>query len=296
MEDKYDTIWEKDFHYLQQKKLHIKSIIHELLWFLKGDTNIQYLKDNGVSIWNEWADENGEVGPLYGKQWTNWCGVKEKKILYVDKGLTTEYSIKSVNQIQNIVDTLYTNPDSRRMIVNAWNVGDLNEMSLPPCHYGFQLYTHELSLEERIDLYIGGMEDYKHTLTHIKLDSLKVPKRKISLMWNQRSVDTFLGLPFNIAGYGLLLSIFASHVNMVPGELIGNLGDCHIYNNHISYVEEQICRDTTKFNLPSITINSFDVSNHGTPIKRSMFEYEYENFHLINYNTFPNWKNVPISV
>ena len=288
---------QEGFPLLTTKKLHIKSIIYELLWFLKGDTNIQYLKDNGVNIWNEWADENGEVGPIYGKQWTNWWGIKEKKILYVDKGLSTEYGVNPINQIQNIINTLHTNPDSRRMMVSAWNVGELNEMGLPPCHYGFQLYTKKLSLEERIEYYVGVIDtDTKHSLTHVKLDSLRVPKRKISLMWNQRSVDTFLGLPFNIASYGLLLSIFASQVNMIPDDLIANLGDCHIYDNHISYVEEQICRDSTKFKLPTISINSHDVSNEGTPLKRNIFEYEYENFYLINYNAYPNWKNVPISV
>ena len=288
---------QEGFPLLTTKKLHIKSIIYELLWFLKGDTNIQYLKDNGVSIWNEWADENGEVGPIYGKQWTNWRGIKEKKILYVDKGLSTEYGVKPINQIQNIINTLHTNPDSRRMMVSAWNVGELNEMGLPPCHYGFQLYTKKLSLEERIEYYVGVIDpNTKHSLTHVKLDSLRVPKRKISLMWNQRSVDTFLGLPFNIASYGLLLSIFASQVNMIPDDLIANLGDCHIYDNHISYVEEQVCRDSTKFKLPTLSINSHDVANEGTPLKRSIFEYEYENFHLINYNAYPNWKNVPISV
>ena len=285
------------FPLLTTKKLHWKSIVYELLWFLKGDTNIQYLNDNGVSIWNEWADENGEVGPLYGKQWTHWRLINEKKVLFVDKGLTTQYSISYTNQIQNAIDLLKTDPDSRRNIVSAWNVGELHEMRLPPCHYGFQLYTKELTLEERVEIYFGAIEEgSQNTITHHKLDSLRVPKRKVSLMWNQRSVDTFLGLPFNIASYGLLLSIFADQLNMIPDELIANLGDCHIYNNHIGYVEEQVCRDSTKFNLPSISINSFDVSNEGTPIKRGVFEYEYENFHLTNYNSYPNWKNVPISV
>ena len=284
------------FPILTTKKLHWKSIVHELLWFLKGDTNIKYLKDNGVRIWDEWGDENGEVGPLYGKQWTKWELTNKKKVLFVDKGLSTEYSISYINQIQNVVDLLKTDPDSRRNIVSAWNVGELGQMKLPPCHYGFQLYTTELTLEERIILWLGDIEDDNHTITHLQLDSLRIPKRKISLMWNQRSVDTFLGLPFNIASYGLLLSIFAAHTNMIPDELIGNLGDCHIYNNHIGYVEEQVCRDSTKFNLPTISINSFDVSNEGTPIKRSVFEYEYENFHLTNYNSYPNWRNVPISV
>ena len=285
------------FPLLTTKKLHWKSIVYELLWFLKGDTNIQYLKDNGVRIWDEWADKDGEVGPLYGKQWTQWKIINEKKVLFVDKGLSTEYSISYTNQIQNAIDQLKETPDSRRIMVSAWNVGELDEMRLPPCHYGFQLYTKKLTLEERIKHYIGVIEsDTPHTITHLKLDSLRVPKRKISLMWNQRSVDTFLGLPFNIASYGLLLSMFASQLNMIPDELIANLGDCHIYYNHISYVEEQICRDSNKFKLPSISINSHDILNDGGPFKRNIFEYEYENFHLSNYNAYPNWKNVPISV
>ena len=288
---------QEGFPLLTTKKLHWKSIVYELLWFLRGDTNIQYLKDNNVKIWDEWGDENGNVGPIYGKQWTNWKILNEKKVLYVDKGLSTEYEIKYINQIQNTIDQLKNNPDSRRIMVNAWNVGELNDMSLPPCHYGFQLYTKELSVEERIEYYIGIIDtDIPAALTHLKLDSLRVPKRKISLMWNQRSVDTFLGLPFNIASYGLLLSLFATQLNMIPDELIGNLGDCHIYNNHINYVEEQICRDGNKFNLPSISINSHEASNEGTPLKRNIFEYEYENFYLTNYNAYPNWRNVPISV
>jgi len=288
---------QEGFPLLTTKRLHWKSIVHELLWFLRGDTNIQYLKDNNIKIWDEWGDENGNVGPIYGKQWTNWKIVNEKKVLYVDKGLSTEYEIKYINQIQNAIDQLKNNPDSRRIMVNAWNVGELNEMSLPPCHYGFQLYTKELSLGERIEHYVGIIDSDAHPdITHLKLDSLRVPKRRISLMWNQRSVDTFLGLPFNIASYGLLLSIFAAQLNMIPDELIGNLGDCHVYYNHINYVEEQICRDGNKFNLPSISINSYDVSNEGTPLKRNIFQYEYENLHLINYNAYPNWKNVPISV
>ena len=289
---------QEGFPLLTTKKLHWKSIVYELLWFLRGDTNIQYLKDNNIKIWDEWGDENGNVGPIYGKQWTNWKILNEKKVLYVDKGLSTEYEIKYINQIQNTIDQLKNNPDSRRIMVNAWNVGELNEMSLPPCHYGFQLYTKELSVEERIEYYIGIIDtDIPADLTHLKLDSLRVPKRKISLMWNQRSVDTFLGLPFNIASYGLLLSIFATQLNMIPDELIGNLGDCHIYNNHVGYVEEQICRDATKFKLPSISINSHDVSNEGTPLKRNI----YSNMNMktsisTNYNAYPNWKNVPISV
>jgi len=285
------------FPLLTTKKLHWKSIAHELLWFIKGDTNIKYLKDNGVTIWDEWADKNGEVGPLYGKQWSKWEVTNKKKVLFVDKGLSTEYSISHINQIQNAVDILITDPDSRRNIVSAWNVGELDKMKLPPCHYGFQLYTTKLTLEERVGVYLGIInKDDDHSITHLKLDSLRVPKRKISLMWNQRSVDTFLGLPFNIASYGLLLSLFAANVNMIPDELIANLGDCHIYNNHIGYVEEQVCRDTAKFKLPTISLNSYDTSNKGTPTKKSIFEYEYENFHLINYNSFPNWRNVPISV
>jgi thymidylate synthase len=184
----------------------------------------------------------GELGPIYGRQWRNWNAI-------FDGG---------VDQIKNLIQDLKTNPDSRRLMVNAWNVGELDQMVLPPCHYGFQVYTRELSLEERRELvtkemfnqiYNGGGPD---TLSHSEINQWNVPTRAISLMWNQRSVDTFLGLPFNIASYGLLLTMLADEVNMVPDQLIGNLGDTHIYLNHIEQAKEQIGREP--YPLPTVHV------------------------------------------
>jgi len=279
------------FPLLTTKKMPFKTIVTELLWFLKGDTNIKYLLQNDCNIWSgdcykrywfnwrpikedcgddltpytqeefinkiktddEFAKKWGELGPIYGKQWRSWkksdsfiveddvwknnegwCSLKDfnKDELYID-------------QIANLISDLKTNPDSRRLMVNAWNVGELDQMVLPPCHYGFQVYTRELSLKERNDYYTShylGLDCNSHE----ELNKLgDIPTRAISLMWNQRSVDTGLGLPFNIASYGLLLEIIAKMVNMVPDELIGNLGDVHLYNNHIEPIKEQIGRDYT---------------------------------------------------
>ena len=275
---------EEGFPLLTTKKIHTKSIIHELLWFLKGDTNVKYLQDNGVTIWDEWADEDGDLGSVYGKQWVNWGGWYSESHGNADGTLGVHF--KGINQIQNAIDLLKTDPDSRRNIVNAWNVGELKDMNLPPCHYGFQLYTRELTLDERATYYEtkfkGFLGDDK---THTKLDSLKIPKREISLMWNQRSVDTFLGLPFNIACYGFLLHMFAQQAYMIPGELIGNLGDVHLYNTHISYAEEQVMRDVNK-----------NPSHLNLKKANTIFDYTYDDFEILNYDSYPNWKNVPISV
>jgi thymidylate synthase len=268
-------------------------MVTELLWFLRGDTNIKYLVDNGCHIWdgdayknytqtkviktekgethisphghyngitqeefinkiktdNEFAKKWGELGPVYGKQWrswhTGWDVVEDKS---KEAGVRRiEYGI---DQIAYLISELKTNPDSRRLMVNAWNVGQLDQMVLPPCHYGFQVYTRELSLEERYEL-MKKLDNwvsvhYKEPKTMEYMDKHNIPTRAISLMWNQRSVDTFLGLPFNIASYGLLLEIIAKEVNMVPDELIGNLGDTHLYLNHIEQAKEQIGRDYTQ--------------------------------------------------
>jgi thymidylate synthase len=251
------------FPLLTTKKMPFKTITTELLWFLRGDTNIKFLVDNNCHIWdgdayqsylkrmeggredmifdketfvNEiknndkehfWVKQFGELGPIYGKQWRSWE-------TYFDK--SKGWMPHNYDQIQNLINDLKTNPDSRRLMVNAWNVGELDQMTLPPCHYGFQVYTRELSIKER-------MVEYKRRNLTPNIDPLDmVPSRAISLMWNQRSVDTFLGLPFNIASYGLLLEIIAKSVNMVPDELIGNLGDTHLYLNHIEQAKEQIGR------------------------------------------------------
>ena len=251
---------------LTTKKMAFRTMVTELLWFLKGDTNIKYLVDNGCNIWNgdayknyekyamansygvdilsmdefineiktndEFAAKWGELGPIYGKQWREWNGN---------------------DQIQNLINDLKNNPDSRRLMVSAWNVGELEEMTLPPCHYGFQVYTRELLPNERKIEWaksIGKDPSYAYNLSQEDLDDRGFPRTTISLMWNQRSVDTFLGLPFNIASYGLLLLILAKEVNMLPDELIGNLGDVHLYKNHIDQALEQMERKS--FELPRI--------------------------------------------
>ena len=256
-----------------------------MLWFLKGETNVEYLQNNGVSIWNEWADENGDLGPIYGKQWTNWGGWFGESHGNSDGTLGVHF--KGINQIQQCIDELRNNPDSRRIMVNAWNVGDLKDMKLPPCHYGFQLYTRLLTYNERHAWCrgLGIIDESSSALSHTKMNALRIPTREISLMWNQRSVDTFLGLPFNIASYGFLLHMFAQQVNMKPGELIGNLGDVHIYDNHLEYVQKQLKRGT-KLSSPQLQLKKAS----------SIFDYTIEDFNLLGYQPFPNWKNVPIAI
>lgn len=273
------------FPLLTTKKMAWKTMVTELLWFLRGDTNIKYLVDNGCHIWDgdaykryynkeclpphdhtldkeefieriktdsEFAKEWGELGPIYGKQWRSWRG--EANFWNED--------YEQVDQIANLIRDLKANPDSRRLMVSAWNVGEIDSMVLPPCHYGFQVYTRELSDEERADLHPSGFP--KESLKVIPKESMdglraewdyfNIPKRAISLMWNQRSVDTFLGLPFNIASYALLLEIIAKEVNMIPDELIGNLGDVHLYSNHVEQAKEQIGR--APMELPKLNFNT----------------------------------------
>jgi thymidylate synthase len=268
------------FPLLTTKKMPFKTIVTELLWFLRGDTNIKYLVDNNCHIWDgdafknyvntykgnfpmdmeefietiktndEFAKRWGELGPIYGKQWREW----KQFIPYNVTKENCQVAVKVTDQIQNLINELKTNPDSRRLMVNAWNVGELDQMVLPPCHYGFQVYTRELNLDERIDYYNGNSDPLNRSSDyfHEHMDTYGVPRRSISLIWNQRSVDTFLGLPFNIASYGLLLEIIAKEVNMVPDELIGNLGDTHLYSNHIEQAKEQIGREP--FELPKLNI------------------------------------------
>ena len=211
------------FPLLTTKKMAVKSIMTELKWFLKGRTDIQYLRDNNCKIWDGDYEKSGRtdgtLGPIYGKQWRSW-GEYE-----------AGYPESQTDQLANLIEDLKTNPDSRRLLVNAWNVGELNEMVLPPCHYGFQVYTRL------------GQDGYRY----------------ISLMWNQRSVDTFLGLPFNIASYGTLLLLLAQEVKMVPEYLIGSLGDVHLYSNHVKQAEEQLRR--TPFTLPDIALDNIDILN-----------------------------------
>ena len=276
------------FPLLTTKKMYWKGIVTELLWFLRGDTNIKYLIDNDCHIWNgdamknyenhngeidwgpfitkeeafveqiktddEFAKKWGDLGPVYGNQWRKWKrirrveDVEHKDLIHI---------IDYVDQITNLINDLKTNPDSRRLMVNAWNVGELDQMTLPPCHYGFQVYTRELSLDERLKLWDNKFgfanEEQKNQFDpNVHLDTHGVPTRAISLMWNQRSCDVPLGIPMNIASYGLLLTMIADEVNMIPEELIGNLGDCHIYLNQMNGVKEQINRKP--FELPTVYV------------------------------------------
>lgn len=219
---------EEGFPLLTTKKLHLKSIIYELLWFLKGDTNVKYLQDNGVRIWNEWADDNGELGPVYGHQWRSW----------------PDHNGGHIDQIRNILDQIRNNPDSRRIIVSAWNVADIDSMKLPPCHCLFQFYVAE---------------------------------GRLSLQLYQRSADTFLGVPFNIASYALLLMMVAQVTGLKPGEFIHTTGDTHIYLNHLEQVRLQLSR--TPRQLPLMRLN---------PDVRELFDFKYEDFTLENYNPWPH--------
>lgn len=218
------------FPVLTTKKLHLKSIIHELLWFLNGDTNIKYLNDNGIRIWNEWADEDGDLGHIYGYQWRSW----------------PDYSGGHIDQIKEVVDTIKNNPDSRRIIVSSWNVADIPNMKLPPCHAFFQFY---------------------------------VADGKLSLQLYQRSADIFLGVPFNIASYALLLKMMAQVTGLEEGDFVHTLGDAHIYLNHIEQVNLQLTRDTRS--LPEMKIN---------PDVKDIFSFKFEDFELVGYNPHPHIK------
>ena len=223
---------EDGFPLLTTKKLHLKSIIHELLWFLKGDTNVKYLQENGVRIWNEWADVNGDLGHIYGYQWRSW----------------PDYNGGHIDQISEVIDQIKNNPDSRRIIVNAWNVADLGNMNLPPCHMFFQFY---------------------------------VANSKLSLQMYQRSADTFLGVPFNIASYALLLMMMAQVTGLKPGEFIHTTGDTHLYVNHLEQVQLQLTREPRA--LPKMKIN---------PDVKSIFDFKYEDFELVDYDPHPHIKGV----
>lgn len=221
---------DEGFPLVTTKKLHLKSIIHELLWFLRGDTNVRYLQENGVRIWNEWADENGDLGHIYGYQWRHW----------------PDGAGGSIDQIAEAIETIKNNPDSRRIIVSAWNVADIPEMALPPCHAFFQFY---------------------------------VADGRLSLQLYQRSADCFLGVPFNIASYSLLLMMVAQVTGLKAGDFIHTLGDAHIYSNHFAQVQEQLGREPR--NLPKMIIN---------PEVKDIFSFKYSDFTLEDYNPHPHIK------
>ena len=342
------------FPLLTTKKMHWNSVVTELLWFLRGDTNIKFLLDYDCHIWDgdaykryvtHWgnpidpinyelygpnttmncfhedkrlytkeefvkqiktdetfAKQWGDLGPIYGKQWRDWGSQRVSKRFYEKPIPYSKFVMEGgIDQIQNLINELKTNPDSRRLMVNAWNVGELDQMVLPPCHYGFQVYTRELSESERFNWYGNKIDSHMHH-DHIvqEMNQENVPTRAISLMWNQRSVDTFLGLPFNIASYGLLLEIIAKEVNMVPDELIGNLGDVHLYSNHIEQAKEQIGR--TPYELPTVKITERNWYMH-EKVKEHLGEktldeklksYRPDCFELIGYESHPKIK-APLS-
>ena len=297
------------FPLLTTKKMYWKGIVTELLWFLRGDTNIKFLVDNDCHIWDgdvykayqsgfkekhylkptstkeefinriktddEFAKKWGELGPIYGKQWRDWS-----RVTFNDEH-RNGFS-NPIDQISNLIEQLKTNPDSRRLMVNAWNVGELDQMTLPPCHYGFQVYTRELTFEERTRLYKKTLGKEYWLPSKNGESPENIPTRAISLMWNQRSVDTFLGLPFNIASYGLLLEIISKEVNMVPDELIGNLGDVHLYKNHIEQAKEQLTREPKL--LPTLEITEREGQNF------NINEMYIDNFQLPDYQSHPTIK------
>ena len=315
------------FPLLTSKKMFTKAVIHELMWFLRGDTNIKYLVDNGVHIWDgdayknylktrdrfsnkdnvkedvvingmngssnrpytqeefinkiktddAFANQWGELGPVYGAQWRSWSGT-EKVTDGWHHGSPSEYrDINKNDQISDLIHDLKHNPDSRRLIVSSWNVEKLSSMTLPPCHFVFQCYTSELTLDERIKVWCNSVNKsmlFGEDMTNEKLDELNVPKRKLDLMWTQRSCDVPLGIPFNIASYAILLHLLAKEVNMVPNDLIFSGGDCHIYLNQIKGVNEQLKRET--FKLPKLKLHN-----------KSIFDLKYEDFEIIDYKSSP---------
>jgi len=234
------------FPLVTTKKCHLKSIIYELLWFLQGNTNIQYLKEHNVKIWDEWADENGDLGPVYGKQWRSWQGADGVE----------------VDQVKELIHTLKTNPDSRRMIISAWNVADLPKMKLMPCHCLFQFYTSPPT----------------------PLQQERGVKGSLSCQLYQRSADVFLGVPFNIASYALLTMMIAQVCDMEPGEFVHSFGDVHLYNNHVEQANLQLTR--TPFPLPQMKIN---------PAVKDIFNFTFEDFELLNYESHPAIK-APVAV
>ena len=297
------------FPLLTSKKVFTKAVIHELIWFLRGDTNIKYLVDNGVHIWDgdafknfmnksegdpdmiwnqeqfihmiktddEFAKKWGELGPVYGKQWRRWGGYKKEPHGW-HHGIPSGYKDVPVgDQISDLINDLKNNPDSRRLIVSAWNVGELDQMVLPPCHNFFQCYTSLVKLEDRIKWYcesIGRDNSFGEDFTEEFLNEKNVPTRKLSLKWNQRSCDVPLGIPFNIASYGILLHLLAKEVNMIPHQLKFTGGDCHIYLNQVDGVKEQLQRNT--HNLPKLVLSNTSID-----------ELKYEDIKIIDYKSEP---------
>jgi len=309
------------FPLLTTKKMYWKGIVTELLWFLRGDTNIKYLIDNDCHIWDgdaykkysehfigyedvpnqdwfveqiktdiEFANRWGNLGPVYGKQWRKWKTFR--KVTTNTPSKPTD-SVDYVDQIANLISELKTNPDSRRLMVSAWNVGELDQMTLPPCHYSWQVYTRELSMEERSTIQIKT-NDYSSFYTKEEMDDNGIPTKAISLMWNQRSVDVGLGLGFNIASYGLLLEIIAKEVNMIPEELIGNLGDTHLYLDHVEPIKTQLTREP--YSLPKLTCKDeyWYLKDIDIPFIEKIEKFKPDFFALEEYQSHPTIK-LPLS-
>jgi thymidylate synthase len=298
---------QKGLPVLTTKKMFMKGCIHELLWFLQGGANIKYLVDNGVHIWDDdafrfakkelaerpggekfkdmtkeeflehvknedtWGSyQFGDLGPVYGKQWRSWGGYGN-----IQRG---------IDQVKNVIETLKTNPDDRRMIISAWNVGELNEMALPPCHYFCQFYTREMSYAERLQ-YAEGILGFKN-LDENEMDKLGVPTRKLSCMWSQRSVDCGLGWSFNVLSYSILTHLIARCVHMVPDELIFSGGDCHIYLNQMDGIKEQLIRDPMRYSSPELIL---------TPGITDIDKFTYDDIKIVGYHSYPTIK-MPLSV
>lgn len=308
------------FPLLTSKKMFTKGITHELIWFLRGETNIKYLVDNDVHIWdgdayksyvnnrkkyirsegnrselaieslekqlilskedfidkikidNSFAKVYGDLGPIYGRQWRKWGGYKSNFVSDGD-GNIKMFCVGEIDQISNLINDLKNNPDSRRLMVSAWNVAEIDQMTLPPCHYGFQCYTSEISIVDRRKIWCDSINkdiSYADDFENSDLDKINIPKRRLSLKFNMRSVDCGLGLPFNIASYGLLLHLLSREVNMIANELIFSGGDCHIYLNHIDQVKSQLNNQT--FTLPKISLTN-----------KSINDLKFEDIEIVGY-------------
>ncbi len=302
------------FPLLTTKKVFTKGIVHELIWFLNGETNIKYLQENGVKIWDDWADENSDLGPIYGYQWRSWPGkIMQRSLHGVDKDWyplvdgeqsPCETHQESIDQIAKVVQRIKDKPDDRRLLVSAWNPAQIDEMKLPPCHCLFQFYTRPLTVEQRHVLWTNSIDadvkvgpdweclnaywvNYQESLVNgidveghrqgldADLDSYGIPSRYLDCQLYQRSADFFLGVPFNIASYALLTSMVAQQCNMVPGEFVWTGGDCHIYSNHKEQVDLQLSR--IGYSYPTLVLNK----------AASIFDYTYEDVKIIGYESHP---------
>lgn len=304
------------FPLVTTKKIHLKSVIHELLWFLAGDTNIRYLQKNGVKIWDDWADVNGDLGPIYGGQWRTWQDTKLVSKFFEKANLDTLIAAgykqratfmeeisrcgttcldemvvmeKRIDQIADALALIKHNPDSRRIMVSAWNVADIPKMRLPPCHALFQFYVSDMTENERVNYMLSNKELTKKSDMALgknmtrdgmiaQLDAIGVPRKKLSCQLYQRSADIFLGIPFNIASYALLTHMLAQQADMAVGDFIWTGGDCHLYTNHIEQVDLQLLREPHP--LPKLQLNK----------AASIFDYKFEDFEIVGYDHHPSIK------